>query len=66
MITLSTSLAFTPSGKSITTGYAVFSGDTCVATAESVNVFYDMQTRGSIAPPDNIKQALQAELARIG
>lgn len=49
--------------KSLTTGYGVFNGDTCVATSESVNVFYDMATRKTVAPSDNIRAALETELS---
>jgi acyl-CoA thioesterase FadM len=42
----------------LTSGYGVFLGDTCVATAESVNVFYDMTTRTSVAPPDDVRAAI--------
>tara|TARA_R110000787_G_scaffold274979_1_gene383355 strand:+ start:199903 stop:200355 length:453 start_codon:yes stop_codon:yes gene_type:complete len=44
--------------KSLTSGYGIFLGDTCVATAESVNVFYDMTTRTSVAPPDDVRAAI--------
>ena len=39
--------------KSITTGFGVFKGDTCYATSESVNVFYDMETRKTRTPPES-------------
>ncbi len=42
--------------KSLTSGYGVFSGDVCVATALSVNVFYDTQARRSVAPPDDVRR----------
>ncbi len=45
--------------KSLTSGYGVFLGEDCVATAESVNVFYDMHTRKPVMPPDDVRQALQ-------
>ena len=49
--------------KSIGTGYGVFKGDTCVATAECVNVFYDMATRKTRVPPESVRAALMAEMA---
>lgn len=49
--------------KSLTSGYGIFAGDTCVATAESVNVFYDMNTRKSVVPPDDVRQAIAADIA---
>jgi len=48
--------------KSLTSGYGVFLGDTCVATAESVNVFYDMAERKSVVPPEDVKEAVKAEI----
>jgi len=47
--------------KSLTTGYGIFLGDGCVATARSINVFFDMTTRTAIAPPDNVRAILLAE-----
>jgi acyl-CoA thioester hydrolase len=49
--------------KSLTTGYGVFSGDECVATSESVNVFYDMSTRKTVTPTESIRAVLETELA---
>jgi len=49
--------------KSLTTGYGVFREDACIATSECVNVFYDMETRKSVAPPDSVRRALEAEMA---
>lgn len=46
--------------RSITTGYGVFIGETCHATAESINVFFDLETRASIAPPESLKHLLHA------
>lgn len=50
--------------RSITSGYGVFIGDTCVATAECVNVFFDMSTRTSIAPDGKLRALLEAAAAR--
>ena len=48
--------------KSIGTGYGVFKGQTCVATAECVNVFYDMATRKTQVPPESVREALMTEM----
>ena len=48
--------------KSITTGYGVFGGQTCYATSECVNVFYDMATRKTRTPPESVRSALMAEM----
>ncbi len=50
--------------KSLTTGYGVFRGDECIATSECVNVFYDMATRKSVAPPERVRETLEGELAK--
>ncbi len=50
--------------RSITTGYGVFLGVTCVATAECVNVFFDMSARTSIAPTGRLRTLLEAAVAR--
>ena len=50
--------------KSITSGYGLFIGDTCHATAEAVNVFFNLDTRKPVAPPDNVRAMLDAEIAR--
>ena len=49
--------------RSITTGYGLFIGDTCHATAESVNVFFDLETRSSVAPPPAVRALLEAATA---
>jgi acyl-CoA thioester hydrolase len=49
--------------RSITTGYGLFVGDTCHATAECVNVFFDLETRVSVAPPPAIRHLLEAAIA---
>jgi acyl-CoA thioester hydrolase len=48
--------------KSLTTGYGVFRGDECIATSESVNVFYDMASRKTVVPSDSVRAALVAEM----
>lgn len=48
--------------KSMTSGYGIFSGERCIATSEAVNVFYDMKTRSSMAPTDDVRAILKQEL----
>lgn len=48
--------------KSLTSGYGVFKGEECVATAESVNVFYDMNTRSSVVPPHDVQEAVRLKI----
>ncbi len=47
--------------KSITTGYGCFVGDDCVATSESVNVFFSTVERKSVAIPDAVRTSLEAD-----
>ena len=49
--------------KSLTSGYGVFLGDACIATSESVNVFYDMNTRSSVVPPQDVQDAVRELIA---
>lgn len=44
--------------KSFTTGYGVFLGDVCAATAESVNVFFDTERRVAVPPPAALREKL--------
>jgi acyl-CoA thioesterase FadM len=48
--------------KSLTSGYGVFLDNNCIATAESVNVFYDMAMRKSVVSPEDVKVAVTAEI----
>ena len=50
--------------RSITTGYGVFVSDACVATAECVNVFFDMETRKSVAPTGKLRTLLETAVGR--
>lgn len=50
--------------RSVTTGYGIFVGDACVATSECVNVFFDMETRKSVAPTGSLRSLLEAAVAR--
>ena len=45
--------------KSFDSGYGVFRNGECLATATCVNVFFDMETRRSATPPDNVRALLQ-------
>ncbi|MEL7445055.1 MAG: thioesterase family protein [Pseudomonadota bacterium] len=49
--------------KSMTSGYAIFQGDICIATSTAVNVFYDMKTRTSMIPPEDVRAVLTSEIA---
>ena len=45
--------------RSITSGYGLFIGDTCHATAEAINVFFDLDTRKPVAPPTPVRTLLE-------
>ena len=45
--------------RSVTSGYGVFVGDACVATAECVNVFFDMTARASVVPSGTLRGLLE-------
>ena len=49
--------------KSITTGYGLFKDGKNVATAGSVNVFFDTKNGKTIPLPDNLRSILGKELA---
>jgi acyl-CoA thioester hydrolase len=46
--------------RSMTTGYGVFIGDECRATAECVNVFWDPKARVSMVPSPKLRDILLA------
>ena len=46
--------------KSVVSGYGVFLGDVCHATAECVNVFFDPAKRVSVAPSQRLRDLLLA------
>ena len=48
--------------KSMTSGYGIFKGNECIATSEAVNVFYDMKTRSTIRPPEDVRAILEGEI----
>ncbi|MDA8637008.1 acyl-CoA thioesterase [Rhodospirillales bacterium] len=45
--------------KSLTSSYGIFADDKCIATGESVNVFYDMNLRTSVRPPEDVAEAVR-------
>ena len=47
--------------KSLTTGYGMFKDNDCVATAESVTVFFEVASRSTIEIPIDIRAALAAD-----
>ena len=49
--------------RSITSGYGVFIGETCHATAEAVNVFFNLDTRTPMEPPSDLRVLLEAAVA---
>jgi acyl-CoA thioester hydrolase len=49
--------------RSIASGYGAFAGDRCFATAEAVNVFFDLETRQSVVPPANVRRLLEEQIA---
>ena len=49
--------------KSMRTEFAIFQRDTCCVVSESVNVFFDPDTRQAAQPPENVKAHLLALLA---
>ena len=49
--------------KSITTGYGLFKDGENVATAGSVNVFFDTKNGKTTSIPDNLRSILEKELA---
>ena len=44
--------------KSITTGYGLFLKDTCLATSQSTNVFFDTVKRCTVEIPNDVRKAL--------
>ena len=49
--------------RSITSGYGLFIGDTCHATAEAVNVFFDLDARTPVPPPPGVRRLLEIAVA---
>ena len=52
--------------KSITTGYGLFKDGECVATAESVNIFFEVESRKTIEIPSDIRAKLQKNPKQAG
>lgn len=52
--------------KSMTSGYGIFQGETCFATSDAVNVFYDLATRKTMAPAARVREILMQELQHPG
>lgn len=50
--------------KSITTGYGLFKDSENVATAGSVNVFFDIESTKTIPIPEDLRRGLEDELAK--
>ena len=50
--------------KSITTGYGLFKDGENVATAGSVNVFFDTGSGKTVPLPDNLRKILEDELSK--
>lgn len=50
--------------KSITTGYGLFKEGENVATAGSVNVFFDTETGKSVSIPENLRKILEDDMAK--
>jgi acyl-CoA thioester hydrolase len=48
--------------KSMTSGYGIFKDEQCIATSEAVNVFYDMKTRTTMVPPQDVRTILAREM----
>jgi acyl-CoA thioester hydrolase len=49
--------------KSFATEFGLFIGDLCVATAGSVNCFFDLKTRQGVSPPDEIRSLFGKAMA---
>ena len=52
--------------KSMTTGYGLFKDDHCVATADSVNIYFEVESRNTIAIPTDIRAALETDPTQAG
>ena len=49
--------------KSFATTYGLFAADKCVATAGSVNCFFDTSKRESVAPPKDVRALFEGAMA---
>ena len=52
--------------KSLTTGYGLFKDGECVANAESVNIFFEVESRKTIEIPSDIRAKLQKDPKQAG
>lgn len=50
-------------GRSLTTDYAIFVGDTCCVISRSVNVFFDPENRISVQPADDMLALMERFMA---
>lgn len=50
--------------RSFRSAYGVFRDGRCLATAECVRVWFDRRERRSVAPPPEVRQAMEAEVQR--
>ncbi len=50
-------------GRSLTTDYAIFQGETCCVVSQSVNVFFDPDNRVSVQPHDNVVASMERFMA---
>lgn len=48
--------------RSFCSAYGVFRDDRCLATAECVSVWFDPRARHSVAPPPEVRRAMEEEL----
>lgn len=49
--------------KSFSSSYGLFLDDTCVATAGSINVFFDTSQRAGVEPPDDVRALIEKIMA---
>lgn len=49
--------------RSVVSGYGAFLDGSCFATAQSVNVFFNLRTRKSAPMPERFRRLLETELA---
>jgi acyl-CoA thioester hydrolase len=48
--------------RSFRSAYGVFRDDRCLATADCISVWFDPRERHSVAPPADVRAAMEAEL----
>ena len=49
--------------RSFRSGYGIFRDDACLATSLATNVFFDMRTRTSVAPTDEVRARMEQDLS---